>query len=198
MEQPPDPYQTPAAGAAAPAGMPPQRSAIPKVFGILHIIYASIGGLVALFGLGAGAILSAATDTIKTEAEKEGQDVSAFTEALDSMMTASMIQSAFSILFAILLLVAGIQLVRYKKSGGKLSTIWAIARIVVAIPVSFMAASAQTKFQDAIQDLNPEGAALDMSAFAGAGAVIGIILVSIYPILTLIFVNQAKAKESLT
>jgi hypothetical protein len=42
-----------------------------------------------------------------------------------------------------------------------------------------------------------EGAAIDFGSFAGVGAIVGILFISIYPVLSLIFVNQPKAKEAL-
>ncbi|MGD1979293.1 MAG: hypothetical protein PVJ98_07870, partial [Akkermansiaceae bacterium] len=117
MEQPPDPYQTPAAGAAAPAGMPPQRSAIPKVMGILHIIYAAIALIAGLIGLGSRAILQAIFDPVKEEIQKSGEDASAVTDVIDSILSTALLDAVTSILLAILLLVSGIQLIRYKSGG---------------------------------------------------------------------------------
>lgn len=143
-------------------------------------------------------MLKTTMEPIKAEAEKSGQDISGFTESIDSIISASMIQSACSVVFAILLIIAGIQLVRYKAAGRKLSNIWAIARIVVAIPVTMMVMGAQTELQEEIQKLSGANAGLNMAAMMSAGGIIGILLISIYPVLSLIFVNQQKAKDSLS
>ncbi|MDB2430293.1 hypothetical protein N9W62_08950, partial [Akkermansiaceae bacterium] len=63
-------------------------------------------------------------------AREEGQDISKVTGALDSLITISMVQSVVAIVFAALLLVAGIKLLKYQDSGRKLSNIWAISRMV--------------------------------------------------------------------
>lgn len=199
MELPPqNPYQTSDPLTSGYSNIPPEQpSGIPKVFGILHIIYAALGGIGALIGLGSGALVKTMFENLTKEAKEDGQDISPVTDALDGLMTVSMIQSAFSIGFAVLLLVAGIKLLKYQNSGRKLSNIWAIARIVVAVPLVFMSISAQTKFQDEIQKLAPEGTAMDMGAMAGVGGVVGIILVSVYPIVSLILVNKPKSKAAL-
>lgn len=130
-------------------------------------------------------------------AREEGEDISKVTDALDSLITISMIQSVVAIVFAALLLVAGIKLLKYQDSGRKLSNIWAISRMVVAIPLAFMAISAQATLQEEIQNLSKQTSGLDMSAMAGVGGLISIVLVCIYPVLSLVFVNQDKSKAAL-
>ena len=73
-------------------GAPP--SSVPKVFGIIHIIYAAIGGLVALLGLGGGAMAKTVFKTMEDQAREEGANLEPFTNALDGLMTVSMIQSS--------------------------------------------------------------------------------------------------------
>lgn len=197
MENGQNPYQSPVAGQSGPPMPGAQPSGIPKVFGILHIIYAAIGGLVALLGLGAGALMKTMFQPLTDSAKEAGEDIAPVTDALDSLMTVTMIQSVFSVGFAVLLLVAGIKLVKYQQSGRKLSNIWAIARMVVAIPLAFMSVNANSKLQEEIQKLSSETAALDMGTMAGLGGLVGFILVCVYPILSLIFVNKEKAKASL-
>lgn len=195
MDNSQSPYQSPGAEQSAPP--PEQRSGVPKVFGILHIIYAALGGLLGLFGLGGGALMKAMFQEVTKVAREEGQDISKVTDALDSLMTISMIQSVVAIVFAVLLLVAGIKLLKYQESGRKLSNIWAISRMVVAIPLAFMAISAQATLQEEIQNLSQETSGIDMSALAGVGGLIGIVLVCIYPVLSLIFVNKEQSKAAL-
>ena len=69
---------------------------------------------------------------------------------------------------------------------------------VVAIPLAFVAISADMTLQEGIQNLS-ETLAIDMSAMAGAGdlIVIGVVLVCIYPVLSLIFLNKEKSKAAL-
>ena len=141
--------------------------------------------------------MKAVFQDVVDKSKEAGKDIAPMTDALDSLMTVSMIQSVFSIGFAVLLLVAGIKLLKYQQSGRKLSNVWAISRMVVAIPLAFMSINANTKFQEEVQKLTPDNATLDMGAMAGVGGTIGVILVCIYPILSLIFVNNARAKASL-
>ena len=197
MDYPENPYQSPSAEQTGPPSSPEQRSGVPKVFGILHIIYAALGGLIALLGLGGGALMKAVFQEATKAAREEGQDISKVTGALDSLITISMVQSVVAIVFAALLLVAGIKLLKYQDSGRKLSNIWAISRIVVAIPLAFMAISAQATLQEEIQNLSKETSAIDMSAMAGVGGLIGVVLVCIYPVLSLIFLNKEKSKAAL-
>lgn len=197
MDHPENPYQSPSAEQTGPPSPPAQPSGIPKVFGILHIIYAALGGLLALLGLGGGALMKAMFQEATKVAREEGQDISKVTGALDSLITISMVQSVVAIVFAALLLVAGIKLLKYQDSGRKLSNIWAISRMVVAIPLAFMAISAQATLQEEIQNLSRETSAIDMSAMAGVGGLIGVVLVCIYPVLSLIFLNKEKSKAAL-
>lgn len=74
MESSENPYQGPTAeDQNAPRDPEAAPSPIPKVFGIIHLVYAAIGGLAALVGLGSGAFAHMVLDPLKEQGQESGQ-----------------------------------------------------------------------------------------------------------------------------
>ena len=60
-----------------------------------------------------------------------------------------------------------------------------------------MTVSAQSKFQEEMLKLSEVKQSIDMSAMMGAGGVIGFFMVCVYPVVSLILINQAASKSAL-
>jgi hypothetical protein len=151
-----------------------QRSGIPKVIGILMIIFASLGLLGSLIGL--------AGNSGNSEAFKEIPE-------LKTWGTMSLLFSVIGIAVSALHLVAGINSVKYKAGAPKLALMYALFNIVnnvvQAIVVFAWLKPALSKFPGA-------------GDLLGGFLVIGIILAIIWPTIVLVLMTRPAAKAACT
>lgn len=163
----------PIGGAGMQPGMPPaKRSAIPMVIGIISIIFA-VWGLLSLVMILAASTIEGAPD-IMGDTDMFGEHYFMVTTVATAVTT-------------VLILLAGIQLVRYKKSGRAWFTAYAIATIfltVLSTVIAFIAFEGQAVEQ--------EQRIIMMGALIG-----GLIFSLIFPIVGLILLNLRNAKASL-
>jgi hypothetical protein len=161
---PPDPNAQGAGG----------RSGIPKVMGILMIVFASIGLLFTLIGAG-------------------GSSTGLEGDVADKLSLLNNIELIAGLLIGVLHLVAGIMTVRYKANGPKLAIIYGITKIVWTV-VSLVLVYAWL-----MPALNELGAAGDAAKnlFAGLFIVFGILAI-IWPVIVLSLMTRPKAKASCT
>ena len=189
-----DPYQSPNVDPTAYNPNLPLASAqsgVPKVFGILHIIYAVIGGCTGLLNLASPLLVKTAYAGVL---EKSGGNP-ALQAVIDKLVTISMIDGASRLILAIILLIAGIQLLKRKASGAKLSKMWAVIRMIIAVPLVYLTVTTQVELMSVIAN----AASTNVStASNGVGIGLGIVILCIYPLVTLIFMSQATVKNSLT
>jgi hypothetical protein len=151
-----------------------QRSGIPKVVGILMIIFASIGLLGSLLGL-AG---SAANDaTMKAVPE------------LKTWGTMSMIFSVVGLGVSALHLVAGISSVKYKANAPKLSVTYALINIINNLVQGIIVFA---WLKPAIAKSGVPGAA----EMVGGMVVISIVLSVIWPTIVLALMTRPAAKAA--
>lgn len=151
------------------------RSGIPKVMGILMIVFASLGLLFTLIGAGGP------SDTGGLESE-----------LLDKLKLFANIDLIVGLLIGILHLVAGIMSVRYKTNGPKLAIIYGISKIVWTV-LSLVLVYAW--LIPAMDKLGAPGSV--KSVFAGMFVVIGIINI-IWPVIVLSLMTRPKAKAACT
>jgi hypothetical protein len=148
-----------------------QRSGIPKVIGILMIVFASLGLLVSLAGL-AG---NSAEGVLKEVPEWK------------TWSTLSMVFGLIGLGISVLHLIGGISAVRYKASAPKLAVTYAVANIASnlaqAIIVFAWLKPALSKFPGAAEAV-------------GAFLVIGIIIALIWPTIVLVLMTRPSAKEA--
>ncbi len=176
-----------------------QSSNIPKIFGIIHIVYAVIGGGMGLIGVISALFLQ--KTGVFSEIEKldgEGGSMEGISSYMDELSRWSLIDGVVKIILAILLLFAGIMLLKRKTIGAKLSKLWAILRILFAVPMTYFSTVATMKMQEGLlQADSASGIASSVSSFALVGAIVGILMLSIYPIVTLVFMSKRFLKDSL-
>jgi hypothetical protein len=156
---------------------PPKRSAIPRVIGILMIVFAGLGLLVSLVAL--------SQESINT-AGMHGD----MRDKLDTLKSYESIDELLGLLFSVFHLIAGIQLVRYHKSGPKLAIAYAVGKIIYTV-VGFVLVFAW---------LMPalEGApAAVRSAFGFAFIFMGIFQLA-WPVIVWALVSRPQAKAACT
>ena len=157
----------------APVAMAPQTK-VPKVFGILHIVFGVICGGCSGFGifanLGALALVS---------------------DDLKSYFLVMSIISGLLIFMYILLLVGGIGLLMSRTWGRTLSLVYG----VVAILLNIANLLAQTVFVPA--SLSTSSGSEAEAIGRGIGMMIAMVVMFIYPIIVLIFMSKANVKAAL-
>ena len=200
------PYQAPTSDTKGNEPMDLGKSPIPKVFGILHLVF---GGLGIVFGL--FAIVGAAfTDKIQ-ELQYSGYP----DEMRDRMMSAmqpvyetqkwDVISSCFSIVLAVLMIFAGLKLVKYRRRGLKISNIYSALSVIhklIAIGIVVVIKNpAMQEVSKRLEEIGGEQAsAMDMMTWPVA-VVIGVgtaIVMSIYPILSFFLLNRVRSRGSLS
>ncbi|MEM9186273.1 MAG: hypothetical protein AAGB00_07245 [Planctomycetota bacterium] len=176
-----NPFESPQAAAADVSNSPdyavtPPRPKSPLVFGVLSLIFAAFG----IVGGIAGMVIFA---VMEDQLPAQGVQPLPFPKWY---LTATQV-SGF--LISLLLLAAGVSLVRHKDSGRKLFN--AYSWIAIAVQVL------STAF--AVYVVLTVAAGSDAAAIGGVvGGVIGGMMGLIFPVLGMIFLNRNAVKQSLT
>ncbi len=167
------PYMQPGQPYMVMAPVPTQRSGIPKVMGILMIIFASLGLL--------GTFASLSTDPAKEN------PFLADAPGYDNLKTMIMVLGILDLGIGGLHLFAGIRSVGYKRNGPGLAIAYAIARII-AVVIALVMVYAWLK---PAMDVVPGAGAKVAGMFVGIGLV-----GSVWPILILALMTRPSAKAS--
>jgi len=152
------------------------RSSIPKVVGILMIIFASLGLLFGLLGLAGN---SASTEGLK--------DVPEF----KTYLTMNMVYGLVGLAISVIHLLAGVSAVRYKANAPGLAKLYGVTNIVVSVGWGVVV----------FAWLKPalEKAAGGIGAAAlGVGVIFGIILAVAWPVIVLALMSRPAAKAACT
>lgn len=149
------------------------RSSIPKVVGILMIIFGSLGLLFGLLGL-AGNSANAGL-----------RDVPAF----KTYMTMNMVYTVVGLGISVLHLVAGIRSVGYKANAPKLATMYALINIVTSVAWGIVVFA---WLKPAIEKV---AGGLGAAAI-GIGVVFGVILAVAWPVIVLALMSRPAAKQA--
>ena len=195
-------YGAPQSGMSPP---PPEANphvptSIPKVFGIIHIVYACLGMIGAAFGV-LGMVVMKAIMAPDLGDEVEGLD--GFFEAYEKMAVYTYIDSGLKVILGLVLLIAGIGLLKKKRWAQKLSVTWSVVRIVVGIGMTVFRYGVDLQFQQAIADFTQtNGDQMDQlglqSSMQGVSSVIGVFVLSAYPVVSLILLSKKSVKDSLS
>ena len=173
-QMPPPPY-----GYGPPTmqyGLPDRRSNVPMVLGILGIIYGLfgllLGGLNTALGVGGG--------------------------VPDDLTTLTIVQGGYGVLVNLLLVVASILLVLYKRLGLTLANVWAVlAMLGVVLGVVVVVAMAEGQIEAAVA-ANPAAPRQALATgYYGGGICVSLVFV-VLPILMLVLLNRPAAKASLS
>jgi hypothetical protein len=197
MAEQSSPYQVSQSGmspVAEPSGAPVIPTAVPKVFGIINIVYACLGVMMGLASVGAMFAFKA----MMRGAEGEVKEAKLIVEAFDDLMIYSYIDVAFKVVLGLVLLVAGIGLLKKKMWGQKMCLFWAIARMLVAVGMMVWTLGPTREFQEKINQVGGEQQEQIQQMAQGVGSVMSIVFICIYPVLCLVFLTKKKVKDSLS
>jgi len=170
-----NPYATP--GSDVNTGVQ-SRSAIPKVIGIISLIFAVLGILGSIAGLAASIFMPQVL---------EAQVNMGFDKNyLLAMNAISLVTSLWALFF-------GIKLIKYQDVGRRHFNYYTIVMILMSI-VNFFYTRDITKNLYANMEPNMAGAAIDMSTISSLSAFIAPVIMIIIALL----LNQKKVKDSLS
>lgn len=163
------------------------------VFGILHIVFGAIGILMGSLALMGGN----QTEQLRAQFEGTGVDMNSVDwSAIEQSQSMGPLVAVFQLLRAVLLLVAGIMLVKCAASALKLNNIWVVLAIIGTIIGTFVSMKMMGAMTEAIAASAPDAAPMIKAAMFG-GAMIGILIGLTYPIVSFIFLNRRPVKEFL-
>lgn len=167
-----------------------------KIFGILHLVFAGFGAIAIIWALIAAvsgnpfASFGPQTPEMAAQAEMQAQMQA-------KLMPMTVVSNLIAIVVTILMIIAGIKLLKKKKDALNWSNRYAYASIfakVVGLVMTFTyMMPAMKEFFDS-QKLPGPTANIMMPAMIG-GAVVGVLVGSIYPILSLILLNRSATKD---
>lgn len=189
-QQPQQPYyqQQPQWG-QQPGMMPPRRSAIPKVIGILMIIFGGLGLLGGLVGLVSSSALSGMSEFGRHSSYYGGS--SSFDNdfsILNTYATFSKVTTVLGLLIAGLELFAGIALVGYKQKGLTMAKTYAIVNMVTSVLTMILV----------FAWLKPALSHTGMGGIIGAGMLAGTFLALAWPTVVLVLTSRPAAKDACT
>ena len=156
------------------------KSSIPKVLGILNIVFGAIGIFSSIGGLALNKMQQDMA-TLPPETLKY----------LKSQETTNFLNSLGGIILGALLLFAGLKLIKYRRQGVKLTNIWAILRILFAFVASYFAYGAMQDMPQ-ISGLGEVGGGL-----VAGGIIFGLVISCAYPIICLILLKRPNATKDL-
>lgn len=191
------PYQVSQSGmspVAESSGPPAVPTAVPKVFGIINIVYACLGMMTGLAGVAAMFAMKA----MMGRAGGEVKEAKMFVEAFDDLMIYSYIDVAFKVVLGLVLLAAGIGLLKKKMWGQRLCLFWAVGRMVVAVGMVLLTLGPTREFQEKVNQMGGEQQEQFQQMAQGVGSVMGIVFISIYPVLCLVFLTKKTVRDSLS
>lgn len=155
------------------------RSAIPKVIGIISIILGALGLIMSLFGLASVAFMGDAMDAMG---------------GITGMSTSYLVgSSVISIITSIWAIWIGFKLLKYLDVGRRHYNYYTILTIIISIFTFFYTKSMMA---DMMKDMGPEVAA----AAGGMGTLtsMGAFIAPIILIIVALLLNQQNVKDSLT
>lgn len=201
---------------------PPPMAALPqiqpgriKVFGVIHIVFGALGILGALFNIAMGTLIPLLNQAMEGATTGSGaadpqmvELLAAVKTMLSDMIPVYLVKGLSGLVVAILILVAGIRLVKCRKSAVGSSNLytWASigARCLNLGVYLAIGMAASNRYYEAMEKLGPTSASapgMGMMQFQqsmGVGvAIIGSLVAMVYPILAFIMLNKPVAKQFL-
>jgi hypothetical protein len=208
-DDPVSPYQPPAGALSddrleLPTLAPHERSAVPKVFGVLSIVFASLTLVGSTMGLLAGAATGAAESVGKVSADA---DMSAVMHPLAKVYQGVALQSLILFVMSALLLAIGIGQIRYRAWACRWSVYWggaALACVAGLVAISMLViAPAYGELFDAAARAKPGGEGMPggmsgiSNLFGGTFAVLYVVFYTPYPALMLLFFTRDRVRASM-
>ncbi len=170
--------------------------AMVKVFGILHLIFAGIGTLATLWGL---FIVLVGNPFLKMipESKQRNAQIQAQLVMEERIMPMTVISSTLALALAVIMVIAGIRLLKKRRSGLKWSNLYASTslaakgvNLIMTLLIGIPAMKEMTRSLSA----GAGSAESAMSSVMIASAIFGVLITCSYPILTLILLNRPAIK----
>ena len=196
MEQPPafTPEQLAVAQAAAqPQVGEPQPV---KIFGIMHLVFGAYGifnvVIAIAFMVFGNFFLKFLPQTPEMAAQAAAQD-----EMTRRLMPLSIATTVLTIAVTALIIIAGIALLKKRRSGLKWSNRYAISSIIMKILLTILTITFTfPATKEMMQSHSPSGAhAVGVEIGMMFGTLVGVLLPIIYPIVALILLNRPAIKD---
>lgn len=187
--QPPLPQPPP--GVLPPLVKPP----VVTVFAILHLVFAGIG---LLWGAWALFIAIAGNPFLKMGGQTPQLELQLALQ--EKVQPASLAGAVLSLLIAVPMIIAGIQMLKDRKTGLKWSNAYAysslFAKLVGLVLATTIVIPATREMMDTMMNdpAMPASAKTTLSGAMTVGAILGSVLPCIYPVLTLIVLNRPTVK----
>jgi len=172
---------------------PEVPTSLPKVFGIIHICYAALGGIVSLMGV-AGMFFF---QFLAQKGGEEFKEIRPIANAYDGMTSYVFVDAGVKVVLAVMLLVSGIGLLKRRAWAIKLSNFWSVSRLVVAVGMMIWGLAVMSDFQDQVTAGQNAQQQQFQRMGQNVGNVFGIIVVCIYPIVSLVFLSKKRVKDAM-
>lgn len=177
-----------------------------KVFGIFHLIIAGLGSIATIFGL---VMLQFSNQFSKlmtmappgTSSGASSQQEQAVIKYLGETRTYTYMTSGFSIILAVMLIIAGIGLLKKRESGRVMSIryAWAsiAAKVITLVMMLTFMMPATTRYNEAMFSSIGSGMGSTMNLVTQISQLVGLAMTLIYPIVVLIMMHKEKVKTFL-
>lgn len=177
-----------------------------KVFGIFHLIIAGLGSIATIFGL---VMLQFSNQFSKlmtmappgTSSGASSQQEQAVIKYLGETRTYTYMTSGFSIILAVMLIIAGIGLLKKRESGRVMSIryAWAsiAAKVITLVMMLTFMMPATTRYNEAMFSSIGSGMGSTMNVVTQISQLVGLAMTLIYPIVVLIMMHKEKVKTFL-
>lgn len=194
---------TPAVPPQYPGPIPTQASAWPTVIGTILIVIASLG---LLFNVCGGVMSTIMPAIMSKVAESSPQANDAVFQAqiavMQKYMGWSIINALVMLALSVIMLMGGIGIVRRRRSGVTMSRLWAVLRIIWAIPASYVGYVVSMETFKAMEQASadsgqtgmPAGVMGFMQGLGVIGVIIGFVIVCLLPGFILIWFALPKIK----
>ncbi len=212
MSDPNNPYAPPQTSDLGVASLPPSgmpvHSSIPKVFGVLSIVFAALVGLGGLMESCSFAAAGFAGSMSHVGGDAKLEEMRPMMDAMKSVYTGFGFHGLIFLAMSIWLLVLGIGQMRYRAWASKQSVTWGLVALVmlgvmVLISVMIIGPAYRNMF-DAIAHAAPHGGEVPKMP-AGIGAMMGgslsvmlVLFNAPYPILMIAMFSRENVRASMT
>ncbi len=180
-------------------------SVVPKVFGILHLVFGGLGVVFGIFGMvNLWFSESYAGKQYSSYPEEMRGEMEALMEPMYEVQVWDIVSSVGSMVLAVLLIVSGVMLVKYRRLGRKISNIYSGLSVVhklfgIAV-VALVKAPAMREVGESLDRMGG-GTGVDVGGVMGpAVLVVGVIsalVMMVYPVLSFFMLGKKQARESL-
>ncbi|MEJ6570834.1 MAG: hypothetical protein QNL01_00275 [Akkermansiaceae bacterium] len=209
MSQGMSPYQPPQAQMESQMEsdtVPPANiSAVPKVIGILHLVFGGIGLVMGVIGIASAAFKEKLEEMqFASYPEEVREGMRGAMQPIYETQKWDMISGVGSLILAVLLIVAGLKLVKYRRQGRKISNIYSALSIghklfTIGI-VIFIKSPVMKKVGESLEKMSGQSD-MNMGTMMGpiviiSGIVMAIVMM-VYPILSFFLLSKKQARDSL-